>query len=70
MNKEKKFDKEHITILVGDNKVSVKQTNSGMWYCSELSINDLDFELLDISMGSVELIIEKHNIKNKSKVIG
>jgi len=50
---------------IGDNKISVKQTGSGFWYCSELSISGNSImdviALADAAMYKAEMLLDKYN---------
>ena len=50
---------------IGDNKITVKQTGSGFWYCSELSITGNSImdviALADAAMYKAEMLLDKYN---------
>jgi len=70
MNKKSK-NGIHLDIDLGENKVSVKQSASGFWYCADLTVNCTSVidgvELMDRAIERMTEILCKHNKKDDKK---
>ena len=63
--------KTKIEIDLGENKVSVKQSSSGFWYCADITVNCTSVidgvELMDRAIEKMNLVLEKYNSKKEKK---
>jgi len=61
----------HLDIDLGENKVSVKQSASGFWYCADITVNCTSVidgvELMDRAIAKMTTILKHHNIKEDKK---
>jgi len=59
----------HLDIDLGENKVSVKQSASGFWYCADITVNCTSVidgvALMDRAMEKMSAILKEHNNKEK-----
>ena len=55
----------HLDIDLGENKVSVKQSASGFWYCADITVNCTSvidgINLMDRAVEEMAKILKKHN---------
>ena len=61
----------HLDIDLGENKVSVKQSASGFWYCADITVNCTSVidgvGLMDRAIEEMAKILKKHNKKGKDE---
>ena len=66
-----KMKKTTVEIDLGENKVSVKQSASGFWYCADITVNCTSvidgIELMGNAIDKMQEILDKKNNKNKDK---
>jgi len=62
--------KTTVEIDLGENKVSVKQSASGFWYCADITVNCTSVidgvALMDKAMERMNLVLMKYNKKDKN----
>ena len=63
--------KTTVEIDLGENKVSVKQSASGFWYCADMTVNCTSImdgvALMDKAILEMNKILEKYNTKEEKQ---
>jgi len=67
----KKMKKTTVEIDLGENKVSVKQSASGFWYCADITVNCTSVidgvALMDKAIDQMNKVLKKYNKKEKEE---
>jgi len=63
--------KTTVEIDLGENKVSVKQSASGFWYCADITVNCTSVidgvALIDKAINEMSKVLERYNKKDKKE---
>lgn len=63
--------KTTVEIDLGENKVSVKQSASGFWYCADITVNCTSVidgvVLMDKAIGEMHKVLDKYNKKDEKE---